>query len=135
MLNKFKLFIFAWVYTTIFDTSKEGLETLFYPWQVKVIEEFLRRRDDDGVEPETSASVHKHLLGTEYEASRASVINFLEYLVEEEILERDEESCKGGSRGLYTLRLSRHGFEELIVRRILNKLSKVFPAFRPSLTL
>lgn len=116
-----------------FDTSKEGLETLFYPWQVEVIEEFLRRRERSEGKPVTSADMYKHLNGTENEVSRASVINFLEHLAGEGILKKGEETCKGGSRGLYTIELDRKVFEELIVRRILHKLAEVFPAFRESL--
>jgi len=55
------------------------------------------------------------------------VINFLEELAREGILERWEETGKGGHRGVYRLSLSESQLREHLIQKVLRKLLQEFP--------
>lgn len=106
----------------VFDTSKEGMETLMRPWQVEILR-FIWERGKEGV---TSRDVWNHLSGV-YKISRASVINFLHKMTEDGVLKDEPRTGKGGYRGFYTPELDERGFGLLVVRTIISKLSEAFP--------
>ncbi|MFB0543232.1 MAG: BlaI/MecI/CopY family transcriptional regulator [Candidatus Bathyarchaeia archaeon] len=106
----------------VFDTSKQGLETLMKPWQVEILR-FLWKSGREGV---TSKDVWSHLSRV-YKISRASVINFLQKLAEDGVLKNEPQTGKGGYRGFYTPKLDEREFGLLVVRTILTRLSEVFP--------
>jgi len=58
--------------------------------------------------------------------SRASIISFLEQLAREGILERWEETGKGGHRGVYRLGLSESQLREHLTLKVLRKLLQEF---------
>ena len=78
-----------------FDTDKEGLHTLFRPYQALLLEHLweLNREKRVGV---NSRQAHRYLLDKPEKKSRASVINFLNDMVDEGILEYEEKTGKGG---------------------------------------
>jgi len=73
-----------------------------------------------------SATVRRKAYG-KTEISRANVINFLEQLAREGILERWEETGKGGHRGVYRLNLSESQLREHLTLKVLRKLLEEFP--------
>ena len=75
------------------DLEQEGLLMFFKPWQLKCMNTLWSRNESI-----TSREVWEPL---KTEISRASVINFLEDMVENNILIRSETTGKGGHRGLY----------------------------------
>jgi predicted transcriptional regulator len=59
--------------------------------------------------------------------SRASVINFLNAMVEEGVLENNEITGKGGHRGIYSAKLDEATFKRYIAEVVLGTLKRDFP--------
>lgn len=59
--------------------------------------------------------------------SRASIIFFLNRLVDHDILDYDMETGKGGYHRVYSPKMTWPEFEELIVWRFIEKLMLIFP--------
>ncbi len=84
----------------VFDLSKEGLLCVLRPYQIAVMHYLW-----DTKTPRISSQVHIYLqdLGGEAAKSRASVINFLNRMVDEGFLDYDEATGKGGYHRVYSL--------------------------------
>jgi len=108
-----------------FDTSKKGLYTLFKPYQVELLEHIWELNEDErtGI---NSANAHAYVLTTKEKRSRASVIFFLNDLVEEGIMEYEEKTGKGGHQKVYFPTMSRSEFAEYATDIITSKLREVF---------
>ena len=109
----------------IFDTNKEGLLTLFKPYQALLMEHIwdLNKNEKVGI---ISAEAHQFLLGKPEKKSRASVINFLNDMVEVGILGYEEKTGKGGYHRVYYPLMDRAGFQKYITEKINIKLEKIF---------
>ena len=83
-----------------FDLSKKGLECVLKPYQVEIMRHFWATQMSMD-----SRTVHEHLLGAEVEGakSRASVIFFLNDMVDEGFLDYVERTTKGGHKRVYSL--------------------------------
>jgi len=103
------------------DTGTHELEMFFKPWQVAALHAVM-----DNAERATSATVWRRVL-EETRISRANIISFLEQLAREGILERWEETGKGGHRGVYRLSLSEPQLREHLTLKVLRKLLQEFP--------
>jgi len=84
----------------VFDLSKEGLLSVFKPYQIAVMHGFW-----DKEEPMKSRAVYDYLqdIGGEAAMSRATVINFLNAMVDEGFLDYEEVTGKGGYHRVYRL--------------------------------
>ncbi len=111
------------------DTDKEGLEAIFGKWQVPLIEEFFSGN------PMTSGEAYRFLkekgiktsqgvLGT---VSRASVINFLNGMIDNGLLEYTDDTGKGGHHRIYKMTLNREEFSHALLGRFVNRLISIFP--------
>ena len=111
-----------------FDTKREGLETLFKPYQALLLEWIweLNENQRKGV---TSGQAHRFLLETSESKSRVSVIFFLNDLVEEMILTYEERTGKGGHHRVYFPKMNREEFSAYVVGSINEKLKKIFPRY------
>ena len=67
------------------------------------------------------------MLGPDKSISRASIINFLNDLADEDIVSFEEATGKGGYHRVYSPAMPWIKFEELIVDRFVEKLNNVFP--------
>ena len=117
------------------STDKKLLESIFKKWQIPLIEKIL-----DG-QPITSRTAYKFLeerdirtigKGTKSRdsttsVSRASVINFLNYMVDQDILNYTVESGKGGHHRIYSMTLTREAFAWKIMSKFFDKLLEAFP--------
>ena len=110
----------------IFDTSGEGLLTLFKPYQAFLLERIWELNSGERVGV-SSGDAHRFLQGHPDSKSRASVIFFLDDLVEEGVLEYEEESGKGGYHRVYYPKMDREQFARYVIKTITDKLSEVFP--------
>ena len=110
----------------IFDTSEKGLHALFKPYQAAVLEHIWELNSSERVGV-TSGDAYRFLQGHPDSRSRASVIMFLNELVDEGVLEYEEESGKGGYHRVYYPRMDREQFARHIVETINKKLNEVFP--------
>ncbi len=109
-----------------FDTKREGLETLFKPYQALLLEWIweLNENQRKGV---TSGQAHLFLQDTSERKSRASVIFFLNDLVEDQILTYEERTGKGGHHRVYFPKMNREEFSDHVVLSINVKLASIFP--------
>ena len=110
-----------------FDTKKEGLNTLFKPYQVKLLEHIWELNESEKVGVNSSRA-HEYLLTTSEKKSRASVIFFLNDLVDEGILDYEERTGKGGHHRVYYPKMDRDEFANYVTNTITAKLSKAFPS-------
>lgn len=85
----------------VFDLSKDGLLCVLRPYQIAIMHCFWHAPEI----PRISSQIHMHLqfLGGEAAMSRASVINFLNYMVDEGFLDYEERTGKGGYHRVYSL--------------------------------
>jgi len=113
-----------------FDTSKDGLFTMFKPYQAALLEHVwgLNSETKTGI---TSSQAYTFLLETgdsELKKSRASVIFSLNDMVDDGILEYEEESGKGGYHRVYYPKMDREEFGKHVKKTITDKLAEVFPS-------
>lgn len=109
-----------------FDTEKEGLHTLFKPYQALLLEWIWELNEEEKVGV-NSNQAHKHLDNSPEKKSRASVIFFLNDMVEEGILSYEEKSGKGGYHRVYYPTMNRREFSAHATETIKDKLREVFP--------
>ena len=112
-----------------FDTSENGLQTMFRPYQVAILEHIwnLNSETRTGL---TSSKAYWFLQETdenELKKSRASVIFSLNDMVDDGILEYEEESGKGGYHKVYYPKMNKEEFAEHVKETITEKLNEVFP--------
>ena len=109
-----------------FDTSEKGLKTLFKPYQVALLEH-IWELNNPGRVGVTSGQAYKYLENDPEKKSRASVIFFLNDMVEEGVLSYEEKTGKGGYHRVYYPKMNRQQFAEHVVKTITEKLKEVFP--------
>ncbi len=109
-----------------FDTEKEGLYTLFKPYQALLLEWIwkLNEKEKVGV---NSNQAHKYLENSPENKSRASVIFFLNNMVNKGILSYEEKTGKGGYHRVYYPTMNRKRFAAHVTETIKAKLEEVFP--------
>ena len=108
----------------IFDTEKDGLHTIFKPYQASLMEHIWEVNSETRTGT-TSGQAHEHLHETGNEdlmMSRASVIFFFNDMVEEGVLEVEEVSGRGGYHGVYYPKMTRDEFGQYVVDAIMEKL-------------
>ena len=108
-----------------FDPKAEGLSKVLRDYQ----EEALRFvwGSEQGV---NSRSVWLHVneaFGGEKTISRASIINFLNGMVDEGVLNYEEKSGKGGYHRLYLPKLDESGFKKAMAQSVISSLMRDFP--------
>ena len=75
-----------------------------------------------------SGEVYRFLQGRPERRSRASVIMFLNDMVEEGVLVYEEASGKGGYHRVYYPKMNREQFANYVVETITKKLAEIFPS-------
>jgi hypothetical protein len=109
-----------------FDTNEEGLLTLFKPYQAVLLEYLWELNEKERV-GQNSGQAYKFLQDKPEKKSRASVIFFLNDMVEEGVLEYEEKTGKGGHHRVYYPKMDRDEFADYVVGQITSKLKEVFP--------
>ncbi len=109
-----------------FDTSEKGLLTLFKPYQAALLEHIWELNNPHRIGI-TSGQAYEFLKDNPDSKSRASVIFFLNDMVEEGVLTYEEESGKGGYHRVYYPKMNREQFARHVVETITDKLNEVFP--------
>jgi len=102
-----------------YDTEKQGLETVFKPWQAAAWKVFW-----DLSKPLTSGQVYTQLRLRGVDISRAAVINFLNEMVNEELMNSVEETGKGGHHAVYSLNkgLSEDKLRQVVAGRLIESI-------------
>jgi len=109
-----------------FDTKQEGLETLFKPYQALLLE-WIWEINENQRKGVNSGQAHVYLQDTSERKSRASVIFFLNDLVEEGVLTYEERTGKGGHHRVYYPAMNKEEYSDYVIGSINDKLSSVFP--------
>ena len=111
-----------------FDTSKEGLHTLMKPYKAALMA-YIWEINEEERKGIISREAHEYLQNTgddELKKSRASVIFFLDDMVEEGVLEYETETGKGGHHRIYFPAMKPKEFELYVTKAIMDKLKEVF---------
>jgi len=112
--------------TLTFDPAGEGLAKVLRDYQIEALK-LVWKKGEDGVNSrEVYQQANEALRGIRT-ISRASIINFLNAIVDEGVLNYKEETGKGGYRRIYSPKLDESGFKKHIAKMIITSLLKDFP--------
>lgn len=119
------------------DTDNNGLAAIFKTWQVPLVEELLAGTSMKSKEAHTfleergikAGARGRRERGT---VSRAGIIAFFNYMVDEGLLDYTERTAKGGHHRIYKVAMTREAFAHEIMRRFVDKLKEAFPGESPS---
>ena len=98
-------------------SAEEGLGVLFRPYQALLLGH-MWKINQEGRVGLTSGQAHKYLVDKPEKKSRASVIFFLNDLVDEKILEYEEKTGKGGYHRIYYPTMTAEEFWVWLAKRI-----------------
>ena len=109
----------------VFDPNASGLQKVFKDYQIEAMK-FAWENAENGV---TSYQVYTKVnerLEEGRSISRASIINFLDRMVEEGILDYTTKSGKGGYHRIYRPKFDEKRFKKELVKSILSSLMRDF---------
>jgi hypothetical protein len=106
------------------DASQQGLLMFFKDYQVEAVNYLWRAPPTGAGSRDVWENVNHVLSGS---ISRASIINFLNEMVDIGLLEYHEITGKGGHRRIYHHKYGEPEFKKEIVARFIGKLLKSFP--------
>jgi len=110
--------------TLKFDLAQNGLLCVLKPWQAEIMRHLWTAK-----KPMISREAHQHLqdVGGDVAVSRASVINFLNYMADEGLLTYIEKTGKGGHHRVYSpTDDTEQNFRETVYQRFIKKLKKEY---------
>ncbi len=110
----------------VLDPRAPGLSKVLRDYQQEALR-FIWKSEGKGL---TSRVVYTHVnkrLDVGKSISRASIINFLNAMVEEGVLDYVEETAKGGYRRVYSAKLDEVGFKRELAESFVSSLMKDFP--------
>ncbi len=111
----------------VFDTSEHGLRTIMKDYQ-EICMRFIWETGEESVNSRKAwLHVNKVLMEEERTISRASVINFLNGMVDKRIITFIDRTGKGGHHRAYIPLYDEAEFKEHIARQIIEKLLEAFP--------
>lgn len=109
-----------------FDTKENGFSTIVKDYQ-EISLRYLWRLEGRGASSrDVWAQVNKDLMGKS-SISRASIINYLNSMVDEGALDYTETTGKGGHRRIYYAKYDEAGFKEYMANKIISKLLETWP--------
>lgn len=80
-----------------FNSEEEGLEKIFKDWEISILNYLWSRKGK-----QSSREVHEHVNKVDnIKVSRASIINFLNQMVDEGFLDSETSTGKGGKRSIF----------------------------------
>ena len=106
------------------DTGEEGLAMFFTDWQIEILR-YLWSIHPEGA---NSRAVHQNVNETlEASISRASVINYLNAMVDDAMLNYTENTGKGGHHRVYIMAYTEDEFKRRVAEIIITNLLKEYP--------
>ena len=117
------------------NIKNNGLEALFKPWQVPLIHELFKRGSMNSGKAWTFL-VEQNVMAKSKPRpiSRASVINFLNDMVDNDLLDFSLKTGKGGHHRVYKMIFTREEFAHEIIEKFIRKIIEVFPEESKSFT-
>jgi len=106
------------------DTGKENLEMFFKDWQVEALRYLWTVQPEGANSREVWTNVNQSLQGS---ISRASIINYLNAMVDDELLTYTLATGKGGHHRVYTIKYDEAAFKQQIAGQVIKKLLKEYP--------
>jgi predicted transcriptional regulator len=111
--------------TLTIDTSEEGFEMVLKDYQELALS-YLWSLEGEGASSRVVwMQVNEDLEGSSI--SRASIINFLNDMVDEGVLNYTETTGKGGHRRIYSAKYNENEYKQYIARTVLKNLLRDFP--------
>lgn len=111
--------------TLMIDTAKKGLSMVFKDYQEEALK-CLWEADDGKSSRQVWTHTNQALIGTRT-ISRASIINFLNAMVDEGVLTYTEITGKGGHRKIYAAKMDENSFKQYTAEVVLGNLIRDFP--------
>ena len=111
--------------TLIFNPDSDGLSKVFRDYQEEALRLVWNKGSEGVISREVWSQVNQNLNGKTI--SRASIINFLNSLVDEGVLDFDERTGKGGYHRVYRPRLDENEFKKYLAETVISSLMKDFP--------
>ncbi len=108
-----------------FNPSCDGLSKVFLDYQEEALRLVWKKGEEGAVSREVWSHVNENLEGKTI--SRASIINFLNSMVDESVLDFNEITGKGGYRRVYRSKLSEAELKKLLAKTIISSLLRDFP--------
>jgi hypothetical protein len=112
--------------TLKFNPDNDGLLKVFRVYQEEALRVVWERNEEGAVSRLVWSTVNERLTGRGI--SRASIINFLNDMVDEGVLDYDERSGKGGYHRVYRPKLDETAFKLYIAQTVISSLMRDFPA-------
>jgi hypothetical protein len=110
----------------VIDPTQNGLEKVLRDYQIEALK-LIWSHNGDGLTSREVYEATNNKLGEGKSVSRASIINFLNAMCDDQILDFEEETCKGGMRRKYKKGLDEKGFKKHIASEVLGSLMADFP--------
>ncbi len=111
--------------TLIFNPDNDGLAKVFKDYQELAVKYIWEVGERGTISREVWATVNERLVGKTI--SRASIINFLNAMVDEGVLDYDERTGKGGYHRVYRPKLDEPMFKRYVARTVISSLMTDFP--------
>ena len=112
--------------TVIFNPAGDGLLKVFRDYQKEALRFIWERNDEGAISREVWSRVNERLVGKTI--SRASIINFLNAMVDEGVLDYNERTGKGGYHRVYRPKLNETSFKQYVAQTVISSLMKDFPS-------
>ncbi|UCH57745.1 MAG: hypothetical protein JSV18_02205 [Candidatus Bathyarchaeota archaeon] len=112
--------------TLIFNPKNKGLAKVFRDYQEMALKLVWEKGEQGVISKEAWEHVNKKL--GDRTISRASIINFLNSMVEEGVLDYKEETGKGGYHRVYMPKLDEREFKKFLAKTVISSLLRDFPA-------
>jgi len=106
------------------DSEKQGLAMFFKDWQGESLRYLWSIQPEGANSRAVWLNVNESLEGS---ISRASIINYLNDMVDEELLTYTETTGKGGHHRVYRIEFDEQEFKAHIAGRIISKLLREYP--------
>ena len=111
--------------TLIFNPENVGLSKVFRDYQGEAVKFIWEVGEQGAISREVWAKVNERLVGKTI--SRASIINFLNAMVDEGVLDFDERTGKGGYHRVYRPKLDEPSFKRYLAQVMISSLMKDYP--------
>ena len=112
--------------TLTFYPAEEGLGKVLKDYQIEALKLVWTIGEVSVNSREAWQHANKALKGIRT-ISRASIIKFLNAMVNEGVLNYKVETCKGGTRRIYAPRLNEGGFKKYVAKMVISSLIRDFP--------
>ena len=106
------------------DAGKTSLAMFFRDWQVEVLRYLWLIQPEGANSRSVWTNVNESLQGS---ISRASIINYLNDMVDESLLTYTDKTGKGGRHRVYSTKYDETEFKQHIAGLIITKLLKEYP--------